>query len=95
MDAWKIRHHTAMINPKDMEIPIVHIFQAIKQYAYYHKCRYESTIGEDYFLGPAWLCMVKSLRTLLNGDCGRLDCGTIDGQLIDMAKDAGFDTKEM
>lgn len=39
---------------------------------------YGVSIADDYVLGPAWAEIGKSLRTLLNGDCGRLDCGTID-----------------
>ena len=32
-------------------------------------------------------------RTLLNGECGRLDCGTVDGILLDAMKGAGIDTE--
>lgn len=95
MDAWKIRHNDAMAYPDRMERPIVHMLQALESYANWHKDRYESKLGADYVLGPAWLDMAKGLRTLLNGDCGRLDCGTLDSMIIDMVKDAGFDTEEM
>jgi hypothetical protein len=35
--------------------------------------------------------IVNGIRTLLNGECGRLDCGTIDGHLHDLLDIAGPD----
>lgn len=35
----------------------------------------------DYVLTPGLLYMVEGVRTLLDGDCGRLDCGTVSSWL--------------
>ena len=42
-----------------------------------------SPIGEDGVLGEYWAEWGKALRGLLNGDCGRLDCGSLDTVLVD------------
>ena len=64
---------------------------ALSQYADEHERAYASKIGEDGVLSPAWLDMLKGFRTLLNGDLGRFDGGTLDGCCFDMAQAAGFD----
>ncbi len=53
--------------------------------------RYETKVGEDYILGDYVLDIVKGIRGLLNGETGRLDCGTIDRLLLDLVTLAGFD----
>lgn len=67
------------------------LFIALADYADAHALRYESDLGEDYVLGPAWLDALKSARVLLNGETGRLDCGTLDALAFDMAEAAGFE----
>lgn len=89
--AWVDRHRAAVRNPTARERPIVNAFRALVDYAAEHERRYGSPLGHDSVLGPAWLDMARGLRTLLNGETGRLDCGTIDGALVDLAKAAGFE----
>ena len=60
------------------------------EYADAHKARYESPIGEDYVLGPAWLEWAKALRTMLNGETGNLDCGTLDAAIMKALAENGF-----
>lgn len=88
---WKTRHLAAINAPQGSETPIVTLLSGWLQYAKVYKQRYESTIGEDYVLGPAWQDTGKALLIMLNGECGRLDCGTLDS-LIRMTFTAnGYD----
>lgn len=87
---WQ-RHEAALLSPRGPERPIANMLRAWLQYAETHRERYDSGIGEDYVLGPAWEAIGRSLRTLLNGECGRLDCGAIDAILNDQLKAEGFE----
>lgn len=87
---WGARHCGAWANPKPQELPIVRMIEAAAVYADNHKARFESPLGEDSFLGPEWGKIVKAIRALLNGECGRLDCGTVDSLLLDMLNAEGM-----
>lgn len=63
---------------------------AVAQYADDHKKRFDSLIGEDYFLGPDILAMLKSIRGLLNGALGGLDGGFTDEIILAVAANCGF-----
>lgn len=52
-------------------------------------------IGQDGVLGPAWQEIGEAIRTLLNGEAGRLDCGTLDSILLDAMQANGLDTSQM
>jgi hypothetical protein len=73
---------------------IVKVWTGLMEMAEIHQRRYGSGIGDDGLLGPAWASVATNLRTLLNGESGRLDCGTIDSAIIEVATLAGFDTSE-
>ena len=60
-----------------------------------HKARFESAIGEDYVLGPQWQAIGEGLRGLLNGETGRLDCGTLDGFILATLDENGIDTETL
>jgi len=75
---WQQRHIAATLNPQGFERGIVPAIEAWIDYACVHQARYDSKIGDDGILGAAWFKWGEALRTLLNGDCGRLDCGTLD-----------------
>lgn len=92
---WFERHLNAWHTPKKTEAPIVAFIKAIAQYADAHRERFETGIGDDGFLGPLWLEMIRSTRGLLNGDCGRLDCGTLDHMLCEMARAEGTDDSDL
>lgn len=55
-------------------------------YALAHQEEFDRCIGDDCVLGPAWKQIGVSLRTLLNGETGALDCGRVDGAILDVAK---------
>jgi hypothetical protein len=63
-------------------------------YADAHAERFESSIGDDYVLGPIWERMGRTIGELLNGETGRLDCGTIDGMIRDVLERNGFKRDE-
>lgn len=77
------------------EAGIVQMLKGWALYADAHYNQFESLIGHDYVLGPAWLEMGKSLRTLLNGEMGRLDGGMTDGLILDLLKHNGFETENL
>lgn len=89
--AWKLVHLHAIKNPRSLEAPVIHAIQAWLNYADTHQARYESNIGDDGVLGPAWITWGEALRVLLNGDCGRLDCGCLDHVLCENLKEQGWE----
>jgi hypothetical protein len=89
---WGYRHWLAFNNPRrSTEVSIVNLMKATALHADNHREAYGSGIGEDGVLGDHWADIVRGIRGLLNGDCGRLDCGTLDGTLCDMLAAEGFD----
>jgi hypothetical protein len=89
--SWIDRHREAVALPMGHEMPIVELFKGWLKYADFHRHKFESGIGEDGVLGPAWANIGASLRALLNGVCGRLDCGTLDGIICRVLEAEGFD----
>jgi hypothetical protein len=93
---WAFLHSKAWAVPMhDQEGAIVRLVTALADYSDAHRERFESSMGDDGFLGPAWLDILKGTRTLLNGETGRLDCGTVDSMLVRMAQAAGYEEEEL
>lgn len=104
---WKDRHQDATAfargaltvrSPNDgrrLEQAVAFAIQAWCEYAQAHQKRFESKIGEDCVLGPAWAAWGAALRTLLNGERGHLDCGTINTILHDNLTEQGFDPDQL
>lgn len=86
-DEWKKRHSSAWQSPIGIETPIVGLIKAWSQYNTYHAAEYGSPVGDDGFLGPAWIEIGRGIRTLLNGSLGRLDAGTLDSFIYDSMVD--------
>jgi hypothetical protein len=84
-----------MTDPNGIESPIINLLKVLDTYERNHVTRYDSAIANDYALGAAWLEIAKSARTLLNGELGRLDAGTLDGILLDMIVTAGFSESDL
>lgn len=63
---------------------------------YADACRgeFDSTIGEDGFLGEAWKDIGEALLTLLNGELGGFDGGSLDANIRNFAKEQGVDLNE-
>jgi hypothetical protein len=97
---WARRHVAAWHSPNATEGPIVHLVTAVASYADSYAERYGSLIGEDYVLGgggagDGWASILRGIRVLLNGETGRLDCGTVDSMLVRMAQAAGYGEGEL
>jgi hypothetical protein len=71
------------------------MLESWNDYACNHYNQFDSLIGEEYVLGPAWQAIGESIRTLLNGDCGRLDCGTIDSFILKTLASNGISTENL
>ncbi len=90
LNGWLKRHHEAVYAPDQRERPILEMAYALARYADMHRRRYGSDLGEDGVLGPTWESMARGLLGLLNGETGRLDCGTVDGAIRAMGAAAGI-----
>ncbi len=88
---WKNRHLSAINRPHAFEKPVVGMLRSWLQYAEMHQQRYESNVGRDGVLGPEWAAIGAAIRGLLNGECGRLDCDTLDTIISDTLIAEGFD----
>ena len=85
-NGWKGRHMRAA-----RVQPVALMITALDQYAANHAERFESKIGEDYVLGPAFLDALRGVRTMLNGEIGGLDGGTCDAAICEIFTRAGFE----
>lgn len=77
------------------ETCMVAMLKGWRDYAREHETQFDSKIGDDGFLGPQWLQLGKALRALLNGETGRLDCGTVDGFILDTLQAHGFSEEDL
>ena len=59
-----------------------------------HAMKHEAPIGKDGYLGLAWSEMGKQLLHMLNAELGRLDGGTLDKLIRDIAKYGGGDLEK-
>lgn len=92
---WYRSHVRALAHPVDFERAIVHGLQSWLDYAGVHARAYSSLIGDDGVIGKYWQEWGLALRGLLNGTCGRLDCGTVDGFILRVLADHGVDTESL
>ena len=83
-------HNAAFVQPWDCDAPLISMLDGWLAYADHHHRQYESSIGEDYVLGPEWAAIGRALLGLLNGVIGRLDCGTLDGLIRGVLAAEGF-----
>lgn len=87
---WMERNIDAWRHPKaGAERALVTMVNGWAEYADAHRERFGSTIGDDGVLGPAWEEIARGLRSLLNGEIGRLDGGFMDSILYDAAASQG------
>ena len=89
LNSWERRHNLAMRYPRPEEA-VGTLLKAWKVYALNHLKTYATKIGNDYVLGPPWAAIGESLRTLLNGELGGLDAGTLDRDIIHTLENHGF-----
>lgn len=73
-------HREALKNPAPgFEQAIVGMLRSLAQYADAHRQRYADGIRQDRIIGEYWHWLGEAVIGLLNGETGRLDCGTLDG----------------
>ena len=80
---------------RDRGDAVAEIMWALAKYHQEHRDEYDSTIAEDGVLGPAFLDILKGARSLLNGELGPHDAGTLDSALVAIGRAAGFEDKEI
>lgn len=101
-NGWGTRHveawheavstwHEAKGSKHQFERAIVLAVEALAGFADAHRSAYGSEIGDDGVLGDHWTDAAKAAIGMLNGEEGRLDCGTIDGLIRKLAKRANVD----
>lgn len=75
------------LGPKHrMEVAISMLVHGLALYADTHaELNVGWELGEDCVLGEYWKDAARAVIGLLNGDVGRLDCGTLDGLIRRMA----------
>jgi hypothetical protein len=91
-NGWRDRHAMAVNHPAtDKGEAIAVMLAAWALYEKGYAAMYpETMLADDYVLGAAWKDAGIAMRQLLNGVCGRLDCGTLDGFICDTLREAGF-----
>ena len=88
---WAERHNAAVRRPRASEAGILKACEALRILATSYAEDNDDPIGNDGVLGPCWADMARGVLGLLNGDCGRLDCGTVDSYIRDLYTRHGFD----
>ena len=88
-NGWQDRHIAAILAPSAFEAAIVGMLAGWARYADAWRSR-ESPIGNDYVLGPEWEAIGRGIHGLLNGETGRLDCGTLSAFIYDTLETEGF-----
>ena len=87
---WASRHNKAVTHPTKAEKGVLDACSALEAMADSH-----AAISQDGVLGDCWLKILHGVRGMLNGETGRLDCGTVDGWLVRLALEHGFTDEEI
>ena len=88
---WAERHNAAVLCPRASEAGILKACEALRIIATSYAENCDGPIGNDGVLGPCWADMARGVLGLLNGDCGRLDCGTVDHYIRNLYIRQGFE----
>jgi len=92
LQPYMVRHNQALQAPRGIECAIAALRSGLLEYGQQYGQRYEGCeIGKDGVLGQGWLDMARGYLALLNGECGRFDCGTLDSELRSWALKFGFE----
>ena len=67
------------------------MLSAAADYADNYERMYEQPLSSDYVLGPLWEDLLWSVRGLLDGETGGLDCGYACQCIVEMLEHQGFD----
>jgi hypothetical protein len=91
---WDTLHNAAVTRPRGFERAIVEGFVALNAIAEAYKLAHFSAgdpIGTDGYAEPYFTDMCRAMIKLLSMDIGRLDGGTCDGAIRQLATDHGCD----
>ncbi len=92
---WQTRHNSAVMLPRSgAELAIVSMLNGWLAYAASHQERYEDLIGNDGVLGKPWAEIGASIASLLDGETGRLDCGTLSSLINNTMRANGVEVQE-
>lgn len=90
--AYLTRHNQAIQAPRGFERAITALRAGLLEYGLQYGERYDGCeIGKDGVLGDGWLDLARGYLALLNGECGRLDCGSLDSEVRSWARKFGFE----
>lgn len=92
-NAWTQQHQAAWHNPRGTERGIRAMLEGFAAFADAHETE-DYTIGQDGFFGPHAEDMIQALLAMLNLQCGRFDCGTLDRLIRELAVAAGVELGE-
>ncbi len=87
---WQTRHIGALKCPARAESAIIGMIEAWARYADQHRALYGAKLADDSYLGPIWNDLGRSIHGLLNGETGRLDCGTLSSFIHSTRTCEGF-----
>lgn len=88
--AYLREHEDALRNPAPgFERGIVGLWKSLAELAQAHFDTCGTYISEDGYLGDEWAQILSSAHSLLNGETGRLDCGTLSKQIEDLRTSGG------
>ena len=90
---WARGNFTAATFPSTpYEIAIVALCEGIQKYVdAYAQTNNPEDSEMDYLTGDWVGTIIDGVRGMLNGDLGRLDGGTVDGWLVYVAEEIGYD----
>ena len=75
---------------------LINLVESLGDYALHYRREFpDSKVGGDGVLGEYWLQIARGVAGLLNGPIGRLDAGTMDAAIRDMAREEGFSAEEV
>jgi hypothetical protein len=92
---WRLRHCKAWSAPQnDAERALRALLEAFALYADAYHAQNERALGDDGYFHVHAADMVRAFRAMLNFDCGRFDCGTLDKLISDIAQAASIEVDQ-
>lgn len=92
---WGGRHVKAFNTPNAKETGIVSLIWALAIYADGYREQFGDSIGNDGFAAEVWAGLIGGTLQLLNMEIGRLDGGTLDRTLREMAQSQDVDPEDL
>lgn len=92
--AWEFGNASADHGPKRTEAIIRDQIIAWARYGEQHRMVYRQDIGKDGVLGIGFKAIGQAIRILLQGQTGRLDQGTLDKLVLNIAESCGVNLEE-